>query len=46
MESNAPSEYEQRKHKRLRSKIVKEGIIEIGDRHQQPIQAVDSEDVS
>jgi hypothetical protein len=46
MESNAPSKYEQRKHKCLCSEIVKEGITEIGDRRQQPIQAVGSEDVS
>ena len=44
--SNAPLEYEQREHKRLRSEIVKEGITKIGDRCQQPIQAVSSKDVS
>jgi len=33
-ESNAPLEYEQRKHKCLSSEIVKEGVTKIGDRCQ------------
>ena len=45
-ESRAPSEYEQGKHKRLRSKIVKEGITIVDDGHQQLIQVVGSKDVS
>ena len=45
-ELKAPSEYEQRKHKCLCSKIVKRGIIEVNDERQQLIQAVGSEDVS
>ena len=46
VESNTPLEYEKREHKHLRSKIVKESVTKIGDKHQQPIQAVGSEDVS
>ena len=42
----APSEYERRKHKCLRSEIVKEGIIEANDGRQQPTQAVGFEDIS
>ena len=45
-ESNAPSEYEQKKHKRLHSEIVKEGVTKIDDRHPQSIQAVGSKAVS
>jgi hypothetical protein len=42
----APSDCEWKKHKRLRSEIVKEGVIKIDGGRQQPIQAVGSEDIS
>ena len=41
-----PAGYEQRQYNHLHSEIVKEGVAKIIDGRQQPIQAVDSEDVS
>ena len=41
-----PVEYEQRQHKRLYSKIVKEDIIRVSNERQQPIQAVGFKNVS
>jgi hypothetical protein len=40
-----PSEYEQKKHKRLHSKIVKGDVMKIDDERQHLIQAVGSKDV-